>query len=180
MLKKLEHNLCLCTFVLSTARRVLANSWWLKVCLQPVLLFTMGFKLNVMRCHVFIKLWTKRSTDTLDLFFKLVLAFAYIEILVNMIKNRSGTNIKVGSGSAIRWWFRLGSHRQVLCLWLHATRVLGQIANALQSVEVFIAAAHQQWLSISADIVVGAALQGGQHEAIWLVAAHVFCIGGHG
>jgi len=65
-------------------------------------------------------------------------------------------------------------------LWLHATRVLGQIANALQSVEVFIAAAHQQWLSISADIVVGAALQGGQHEAIWLVAAHVFCIGGHG
>lgn len=74
---------------------------------------------------------------------------------------------------------------QELCLRLHAARVLGQIADALQGVEVLVAAGHLQGLAIATDVVVVAARQGGQHEAVGFVAAHearvelhVHCIGG--
>lgn len=60
----------------------------------------------------------------------------------------------------------------LLGLGLHAARVLGQIADALEGVEVLVAAANQQGASIATDVVVVAARQGSQHEAVRLVAAH--------
>lgn len=84
--------------------------------------------------------------------------------------------IKVGAGVIVIHLLGLG---------LHASRVLGQIADALEGVEVLVAAANLQGATIATDVVVVAARQGGQHEAVGLVAAHkasvqlhIQCIGG--
>lgn len=56
---------------------------------------------------------------------------------------------------------------------LYATRILWQIADALQGIEVLGTAAHLQGLAVATDIIVVAACQGGKHEAVGLVAAHI-------